>query len=210
MSWISQVCVLIGIAITASLEGQSESPIGRVAEGNPTITIRLFNHAHLPERLLNETKDQTDLIYRKAGLEIVWADCPVGEEDPSRYPACTEVWDKTHLFMRIFGIAPKGTTVEKSGESLLSARIANIYEDRVQLQAQRLNVSLSRILAHAVAHEVGHLLLGSNSHAPTGIMVAKWSYQDVITVCQFGLSFTAQQSEFIRTEVRRRKGQSAS
>jgi hypothetical protein len=204
MSWISKVCVLVGIAMTTSLEGQSESPIGSVAEGKPKITIRLFNYAHLSGPLLNETKDQTDLIYRKAGLEIVWADCPVGEEDPSNYPACTEVWDETHFFLRIFGTTPKGTADGKNGEAFLRARIANIYEDRVQVQAQRLNVSLPRILAHAISHEVGHLLLGSNSHAPTGIMVGKWNYQEMTTICQSGLSFTAQQVGFIRAEVQRR------
>jgi hypothetical protein len=205
MSWISRICVLVGITITASLVGRSESAISHVAEGNPKITIRLFNYAHLREKLLNKTKDQVDLIYRNTGLEVVWADCPVGQEDRSSYPACTKVRDETHLFLRIFGTTPKGTKGEKIGEALLSARIANIYEDRVLREAQRLNASLARILAHAIAHEVGHLLLGSNSHAPTGIMVVKWSHKDVISICRFGLSFTPQQAEFIRAEVQKRE-----
>ncbi len=35
------------------------------------------------------------------------------------------------------------------------------------------------ILGHAAAHEIGHLLLGSNSHSPQGLMRARWSRQDL-------------------------------
>ncbi|MEO5822443.1 MAG: hypothetical protein ABIT71_18195 [Vicinamibacteraceae bacterium] len=30
------------------------------------------------------------------------------------------------------------------------------------------------ILGRVTAHEIGHLLLGTNSHAPTGLMQATW------------------------------------
>ena len=85
--------------------------------------------------------------------------------------------------------------------------MANIYWNRVQYDAEILAIPQSRILAHTIAHEVGHLLLGSNSHSPTGIMVGKWRSQDLVSLAQFGLSFSAQQSEFIRAEVRRRRTQ---
>jgi hypothetical protein len=29
-------------------------------------------------------------------------------------------------------------------------------------------------LGHVMAHEVGHLLLGTSSHTPTGLMIADW------------------------------------
>ena len=39
------------------------------------------------------------------------------------------------------------------------------------------------ILGHAAAHEIGHLLLGSNSHSPFGLMRARWSGQDLQNAC---------------------------
>jgi len=205
MSWNSKLYLLLGIVMTVSLRGQAESPIDHAIEGSPKITIRFFNYAQLPAKILNEAKDQTNAIYGKAGVQIEWAECPPGDLDPSGYPACTEVWDATHIFLRILATGVKGTKLEKAGEAILSARIANIYWSRVQHQAELLDIPQARMLAHAIAHEVGHLMLGSNSHCPTGIMVAKWRSQDLVSLAQFGLAFSAQQAEFIRAEVQRRK-----
>ena len=110
-------------------------------------------------------------------------------------------------FCGILPASGKGAKAEKVGEALLSARIANIYWNRIQHEAEILGIPESRILAHTISHEVGHLLLGTNSHSPTGIMIGKWRSQDLVALSQFGLSFSAEQSEFIREEVRRRKSQ---
>ena len=121
---------------------------------------------------LREAEDQASLIFRKAGVEIEWADCPLNDEDPSLYPKCPAVLDATQLFLRIF--PNTATKMDVGGEAFVAARIANIFWNRVEEQAQRLNVPARRFLAHTVAHELGHLLLGSNSHSPTGIMTAHW------------------------------------
>jgi hypothetical protein len=164
----------------------------------------LFNYIQLPAKTLNETKGQVSAIYQKAGLEIDWVECPVGDQDPSGFPACTEVFDSTHLFLHLLPQALKTTKAEKVAESVLSARMADIYWNRVCKQAESMQVEPERLLAHTVAHELGHLLLGSNSHSPTGIMTRKWSRENLILISQFGLSFSAEQSRFIRAEVERR------
>src|ERR1700682_765215 len=40
------------------------------------------------------------------------------------------------------------------------------------------------LLGHAMAHELGHLLLGSNSHSVRGIMCAEWRTADLIRMTQ--------------------------
>jgi hypothetical protein len=35
-------------------------------------------------------------------------------------------------------------------------------------------VSKGQILGHAVAHEIGHLLMGTNSHSSRGLMRGNW------------------------------------
>jgi len=204
MSWIWKMCVVIGITVIVGYEGQAGSTIGSNEANETKITIRFFNYAPIPTRILDEARERVTAIYHRSGIAIDWVECPVRDQDPSGFPACTEVWDTTHLFLHLLTQAAKTIRVEKVGESLLSARMANIYWNRVRQQAESVQVELDRILAHTIAHEVGHLLLGSNSHAPTGIMVGKWSRQDLISISQFGLSFTAQQSEFVRGEVQRR------
>ncbi len=45
-----------------------------------------------------------------------------------------------------------------------------------------------------MAHELGHLLLGSNSHSLTGLMGANWRTVDLIHMEQGGLAFSEEQS----------------
>jgi len=82
--------------------------------------------------------------------------------------------------------------------------MANVYWDRVCRQAEYAQVEPDRILAHTIAHELGHLLLGANSHSPTGNMAGRWSREEIIIISQSGLSFTDQQSRSIRAEVEKR------
>jgi hypothetical protein len=168
------------------------------------LMVLLHNYAHLPKQILTETEDRAGLIFRKAGVQVRWADCPLKDEDPTLYPECPVVFDGAGLFLRIFPTT--ATNVDHGGESLVAARIVNIFWDRVEKQSRRLNIDAPRILAHTVAHELGHLLLGSHSHSPTGIMTARWDAQRLVHICQDGLFFDAQQCELIRREIQRRKG----
>ena len=169
------------------------------------VTVLVYNYARLPMETLRETEDRATLIFRKAGVEVDWADCPLNNEDPALYPGCPELSGPTQLFLRIF--AKTATKVDIGGEAFVAARIANIFWNRVEEQAQRLNVAAPRFLAHTVAHELGHLLLGSNSHSAVGIMTARWDAPTVTRIRQEGLYFHGQQSELMRSEMSKRKGQ---
>jgi hypothetical protein len=57
-----------------------------------------------------------------------------------------------------------------------------------------------RLLGHALAHEIGHLLLGPNSHSATGVMRGQWNHDDLKTMARAYLFFTDQQSQQIRKE----------
>jgi hypothetical protein len=110
MSWILKICVLIGMVIPAALEGQAEPTKTQGEDENPKITIRFFNYAQLPAQTRNDAMDRATAIYRRAGIRIDWVECPVGDQDPSRFPACTEVWDATHLFLHLLPHAPMAIT----------------------------------------------------------------------------------------------------
>jgi hypothetical protein len=55
-------------------------------------------------------------------------------------------------------------------------------------------------LAHAMAHEIGHLLL-PYGHSATGLMRADWEGKDLRRAVQGQLKFTPQQAELIRTRL---------
>jgi len=59
-------------------------------------------------------------------------------------------------------------------------------------------VGVANILGNVMAHELGHLLLGSNSHALSGIMKARWENEELERIAKGGLFFTIEQAELIR------------
>ncbi len=50
-----------------------------------------------------------------------------------------------------------------------------MYVDRAESVARGAGIDTRRLLGLAIAHEIGHVLLNSNSHAPSGLMRADWS-----------------------------------
>ena len=63
------------------------------------------------------------------------------------------------------------------------------------------NVGLADILGSVMAHELGHLILGSNSHSPTGIMRARWEHGELRRLERGSLVFTDEQAERMRVKV---------
>jgi hypothetical protein len=60
---------------------------------------------------------------------------------------------------------------------------------------------LSTLLGYAMAHELGHLLLGTNSHSPTGLMRADWRTKDLIDMSQGGLRFSEEQARAMKAKL---------
>ena len=110
----------------------------------------------------------------------------------------------THLVVRIVPQS-KNRTNEVFGAAFLSANGTGCYTDVFYESAVELhsawNVDVSDILGSVMAHELGHLLLGSNSHAPTGLMRAHWQGEELSRVARGSLLFTAEQSEHMRTKL---------
>ena len=67
---------------------------------------------------------------------------------------------------------------------------SDVFYDRVAELHADWNVGLADILGNVMAHELGHLLLGSNSHAGAGIMRAHWQGEELRRVSRSGLWFT--------------------
>ena len=189
------------------LDSRNQQSTADVPEQRASIFVLVYNYAHLSAETLEQVRDRASLIFRKAGVEVEWADCPLKDEDPSLYPGCPEVINQAHVSIRIF--PQTAARIQEGGEAFVAARIANIFWNRLEAQARLLKAPAPRLMAHTLAHELGHLLLGSNSHAPTGIMSAHWDTQVLTRICQEGLYFNNQQSEFIRSELRRRHQQEA-
>jgi hypothetical protein len=112
--------------------------------------------------------------------------------------ACASVEWPTHLAVRV---VPRSrlATDEVFGVAFLSARgegcYSDIFYDRVTELHFDWNVSLADTLGNVMAHELGHLLLGSNSHSGMGIMRAHWQSEELRRLSRGGLWFTSEQAD---------------
>jgi len=97
--------------------------------------------------------------------------------------------------------SPRGVLNDHSEDQFLNlptrAREAN---QRSEAEAE-VKLSLPQILGNVIAHELGHLLLGANSHTPQGLMRAHWSRDQLLATDLSQLRFSDQQCRQIRNSV---------
>ena len=138
-----------------------------------TITVHVYDYADVSDKTLATAMDEGSRIFKYAGLNIRWVNQRadgVNRQDPED---SNQPWDRTHFVVRMLKHPRRGLGQLALGEAL-SFRIANIFLDRVTLQSAAGDLSAGTVLGHAIAHELGHLLLGDSSHGSSGIMVARW------------------------------------
>ncbi len=112
----------------------------------------------------------------------------------------------TRLAVRIVPRSAHATS-EVFGVAFLSAEGTGCYSDIFYDRATKLhadwNVGLSDLLGNVMAHELGHLLLGSNSHSRAGIMRAHWQGEELNLLSRGNLWFTREQGEQMRGKLNR-------
>ena len=169
-----------------------------------TITIHVYNYAAVPEKTLARAKYEAERIFRCAGLMALWVDHSVnGAGDRRDLQDSRDSWNNTHFVLRLLTQSRQTLAKDAMGEAL-SFRIANVFMNRVTEQLKVGELSAGQVLGHAIAHEIGHHLLGDNSHAPRGIMVPKWSNQHLRRISKGDLLFTQQEVTRIQDEVKHR------
>ena len=75
-----------------------------------------------------------------------------------------------------------------------------IFNDRVKRIALQSNRPYPAVLAHVIAHEIGHVLLRTHSHAKSGLMSSQWNDQEYNRLANGVLLFSRDESnQLLRT-----------
>lgn len=179
-------------------------PSARGTPPTPAITVRVFNYAGIPPGAMALAGREVMRIFSTTGIQAHWLECPLAPATAENAAICPVSWLWTDLLLRLIPLA----TADRSNNSLVfsipSAEggiVAVIFYNRVEELTKAGVAGAGQILGHAVAHEIGHLLLGSIIHSSTGIMSSPWSREDVKLA---RMLFTPQQARAMRGEVFRR------
>ncbi len=173
------------------------------------MTISVHNYADVPTALLSAAEDQAREVYRRAGLETVWLNCSPKLEKTE--PESCYFSDSLHLTLKIIARAVNAQVrdrVDVLGTAYPDNKgigyFAYVFYDRVQELAGRQRLGQA-LLADVMAHEIGHLLLGSNSHSVSGIMCAHWNYDQLRNISEGAMAFIPSQSKMMRERLRTRQ-----
>lgn len=197
----SSTCLGVGVLLSAFICPAGEASVSE--KFGFTITIHVYNYAAVPDKTLARAKEEAGRIFRNAGLTALWVDHALRAGDLRHPHHSTDFWDDNHLVLRLLTQSQEGSSKNAMGEAL-SLEIANVFMNRVTEQAAVGELSVSRMLGHAIAHEIGHLLLGDNSHSTGGIMLAPWSKRELGRMTKGHLLFTRLEVERIQAEVKYR------
>ena len=170
-----------------------------------TIRVRVDNYTQASHDILAEAEREASRIFGEAGLKVVWLDCPPGHSAAVLQDTCQEPSGGTDLSLRILP-TPRNKFQDTVFGFAAHPGLASVYYDRVLRLAKSDNAEfeLPIILGSVIAHEIGHLLLGSNSHCGIGIMQPRWGPESVRKAMMGTLTFTPEQTKLIQAEMQTR------
>ena len=141
-----------------------------------TVRVQVTDYANLSR------KELATAAYRMAGLDMIWSSAPVeSEASDNTVPPSINVRvvivprNMTEKKCRAEGLSDSVMGVAISGATEARGRIAYIFYDRIERIAVSQHMPVARGLGHVMAHEVGHLLIGVNSHSDQGLMRPNWN-----------------------------------
>ncbi|MGC4081138.1 MAG: hypothetical protein QM736_03245 [Vicinamibacterales bacterium] len=143
-----------------------------------TIVVRVYDGSGLATRDVREANRVASDILAEAGIDLQWRLCPDLIEGVD---ACRQPLAANEAVLRIIPAAAQMTAEPAAlGFTLLDptgrqAVLSTVFIDRVLDVATRAKVDPTLLAGRAMAHEIGHLLLGTSGHASGGLMRAFWS-----------------------------------
>lgn len=163
------------------------------------VVIHVINSAGLPARDLEQAKRRAGRILVTTGTTIYWRRNPDGIPGPISSPVTITL--NSDIGLKIVSSAPRGLQNQSLAYSLPSVRSGTnitIFYDRVRRVSRDVDIDSASVLGLVVAHEIGHMLLRSTEHAPTGIMKSPWTKSDIQHAAARLGGFTSSERSMIR------------
>jgi hypothetical protein len=194
---VRRLTVFVLLSLTISLccaAAQTEETKG------PQFTVLVYDDARVPPPVLERAEQQAGNIFAHSNLAVVWVHCTDPRAEDAL--ACTRIYQPGHVALRVIPQPASSIRDGVFGVAFLApggvGKYADVFWQRAEDLHATSNLDLGDILGSVMAHEIGHLLLGSNSHAISGIMRAHWQSNELRQIAMGTLAFLPQQAQLIR------------
>jgi len=164
------------------------------------LTASVFNDARVEPSVWSQAQSRATEIMQRSGILLIWLDCG-SPANPRPDLNCRAISYPTHLSVRV---VPKISPVKADifGRSFQDAagegNYVLVYYAGLKAFRSATAVPTGELLGCVIAHELGHLLLGTASHSPTGLMSAVWEDPELRQAMRHELLFTADEGERMR------------
>jgi hypothetical protein len=154
--------LLLAATLVAGLASESHAQTDR-----PGLAVMLQNDAAAPAAVLEHAKLEVTRLYSLVGIDITWLDDVPASGARFRVVSVT-AWEPNDRKIATSVLGYTQASPEKRGIR------AYVFWRRVERASQTFTASLDKVLAIAIAHEIGHMLLPDGKHAKDGLMRAPW------------------------------------
>jgi hypothetical protein len=184
------VVVLFGSWLAALIVASVAS--AETIAGERALVVSVRDYAKVAPVTLHRAMDEVARIFRRTGIQVSWIE---GADAVRAMPRLhlivldreiPELREEGHLSL---GAAPRLVDVP--------GHVAYVFREPIEYLSAVHAVDDALVLAHAIAHELGHLLLPSG-HSPEGLMAARWGAREVRAASWGTLMFSPRESSLIR------------
>lgn len=168
--------------------------------GTIRLKVSVFNDAQVPQIVLREAEQRAHAVFDEAGVSLAWLDCGTPGHRNIEL-GCQDVAYPTHLSVRLL-VGKQVASGDIFGQSFLNengeGNYANVYLTPLSSAKALELVREGDLLGYVIVHELGHLLLGKNSHSGEGLMRSKWEVTELHEAAKGNLLFTRSETDRIR------------
>jgi hypothetical protein len=178
------------------------------------LNLRVYDSANVPRKTLDRAVEVAQHILSNAGVPTRW-DRGAANPDEVLFTDLTgstpskqlQADDRNYLAARIIRGEPEDRFPGALGYALPFAQAgphAFVYYDRIERLLPSVPSSVTKILGHALAHELGHALLETMEHSAIGLMKGRWSKADFQHTAAGLLEFSPDQAQVLQQRARSR------
>ncbi len=168
------------------------------------LTVRLFDYADIGPQVRQAMVQEAKSILMEAGVASEWVVCRAPRTSISP-DVCSQPLSPNEFVLRLVpGRSASWTALGLSLITVEGGTMANLYPEPARVLASQSRWTLPALLAHAAAHELGHLVLLEPDHADAGIMRAKWTPEELRAMGREDLLFSPDDAERLVKELQRR------
>jgi hypothetical protein len=147
------------------------------------VTIRIFNYTAVPAAEIAAARATADEIFQQTGISLQWIECRV--PGAAGGAMCAGPMGESEFVLRLLESPDPGRAKWLAlGSSLVDVEahggvLITIDPVRTAAIATQAGVESPLVLGRAMAHELGHMLLGTPRHEKTGLMRARWLQREL-------------------------------